>query len=177
MAAVVIVFAFLLLAMPLMGCTSQSAQEQASGNSSTTEATSTESEEATAQTDQSTTEGNDMNKFQIEVGGKTFLGTFGDTEAAAELEHRLPLVLDMSELSGNEKYYKTGQDFPGTEETPSELHSGEIWIYSGDYIVLFYEDHSNPGYSYQFAGSLDDPEGLADAVGSGNVQVTITKQQ
>jgi hypothetical protein len=116
-----------------------------------------------------------MNKFQIDVGGKTFEGTFASNETAAELERRLPLTLDMSELAGNEKYDKTGQEFPGSEEFPSELHAGEIWIYSGDYIVLFYKDHENPGYRYQFAGSLDDPTGLAEAVGSGNVQVTMRK--
>lgn len=114
-----------------------------------------------------------MNKFQLEVGGRTFEGTFGTTEGAQELANRLPLTFDMTDLSGNEKYYKTGQDFPGSDEYPEELHAGEVWIFAGDYIVLFYEDHVNPGYYYQYAGSLDDPTGLADAVGTGNVQVTI----
>lgn len=114
-----------------------------------------------------------VNTFELEVGGKVFSGSLAETEVGEELASRLPLTLDMSELAGNEKYCFTQEEFPGGEETPSELHAGEIWIYSDDCIVLFYKDHANPGYDYKFAGSLDDASGLEEAVGTGDVQVTI----
>jgi hypothetical protein len=179
------------LALPVTGCAqgqspestsaqdSQATSSQESSNSAGANMETASSQEssdsagATDETAQSSAEGDTVKKFQIEVGGKTFDGTFATTEAAEELASRLPLTLDMSELSGNEKYFETDKDFPGNEEVPSELHAGEVWIYSKDYIVLFYKDHANPGYSYQFAGSLDDPTGLAKAVGSGSVRVTI----
>lgn len=173
LAVAALVLALLVLVMTLTGCTSQDSEKRAAESSSATEATSADGETSSVQDEQSAAEGETMGKFQIDVGGTTFEGTFASTEAAAELERRLPLTLNMSDLSGNEKYYKTGQNFPGSDESPSELHAGEIWIYSGDYVVLFYEDHANPGYRYQFVGSLDDPAGLAEAVGSGGIQVTI----
>jgi hypothetical protein len=140
----------------------------------TDDGSGTASSAAEQETEQSASEEDTVDTFQIEVNGQTFTGALGTTEAAQEFARRLPLTLDMSELSGNEKYCKTGQDFPGEDEFPSSLHAGEVWIYAGDYVVLFYEDHTNPGYQYQYVGSLDDATGLAEAVGSGSVQVTFS---
>lgn len=114
--------------------------------------------------------------FEIEVNGKTFSGLFADTEAAKELKDRLPLTMRMSELSGNEKYCFTGKEFPGKSTQPKFLRSGEVWIYSGDCVVLFYEDHPNPGYSYRYVGALDNTAGLAEAVGSGEVTVSFRQR-
>lgn len=150
--------AAIVASIPLVGCGSNEQQVD----------TIAETEEST-----STGEEDNVGTFELEVGGSVFSGHFASTEAADELASRLPLTLEMSELAGNEKYNFTGQDFPGDEETPSELHAGEIWIYSGDCIVLFYKDHANPGYSYKFAGSLDDASGLEEAVGTGSVEITL----
>lgn len=108
--------------------------------------------------------------IEITVNGRTFSATLYDNETAAAFKEQLPLALDMSELNGNEKYYYLPQDLPTNSSRPSGIHIGDIMLYSNSCLVLFYEDFST-SYSYTPIGRIDDPDGLAAALGSGNVQV------
>ncbi|WP_433569408.1 cyclophilin-like fold protein [Tractidigestivibacter sp.] len=156
--------------LPLAACGQDGSQtEEATDTMTETDATT----DATTTTTSTTSEEDSMKTFELEVGERAFTGSFADTEAADELASQLPLSLEMNELSGNEKFCYTDQEFPGEEEVPSELHAGEIWIYSGSCIVLFYKNHANAGYSYKFVGSLDDASGLEEAVGTGSVEITL----
>lgn len=119
------------------------------------------------------TGGEEVDKFALQIGGKSFLGRLALTDAGAELASRMPLKLTMKEHNGNEKYWYTGREFPGAPQKPNRLSAGELWAFSGDCLVLFYEDHANDGYEYVYLGRLDDATGLADALGTGDVEVSF----
>ena len=115
-----------------------------------------------------------MLKFEIIVGNITFSAALYDNAAAKALMDMLPLTLDMSELNGNEKYYYLDTSLPTNASRPSGIKTGDIMLYGNSCLVLFYESFST-SYSYTPIGRIDDPAGLAAALGSGNVQVTFRK--
>ena len=121
-----------------------------------------------------TEEDDNMLIIEIVVGSKTFTATLYDNEAAKALVECLPLTLNMSELNGNEKYYYLDSNLPTNSSRPSGIKAGDIMLYGNNCLVLFYESFST-SYSYTPLGHIDDPEGLAAALGSGSVQVTFRK--
>ena len=113
-----------------------------------------------------------MPKLEIEAGGQTFTAALLDNPAARALLEQLPMTVSMEELNGNEKYYYMPNSLPVNAERPGNIHAGDLMLYGSDCLVLFYESFSS-GYSYTRLGSIDDPSGLAAALGGGNVTVTF----
>ena len=81
-----------------------------------------------------------------------------------------PVVLQMSDYSGFEKVGALGQSLP-TNNSQTTTHTGDIVLYNGNQIVIFYGSNS---WSYTRLGKIDDLSGWADALGRGDVQVTFT---
>ena len=121
---------------------------------------------------QVTEEEEDMQKLIIEVGDKTFTATLYDNETVTALTEMLPLTLNMSELNGNEKYYYLDDTLPTDSQRPSGIKDGDIMLYGNSCLVLFYESFST-SYSYTPVGHIDDPSGLADALGKKSIEVTF----
>lgn len=119
-----------------------------------------------------TEEEDDMQKLIIEVGDKTFTATLYDNETVTALIKMLPLTLNMSELNGNEKYYYLDDTLPTDSKRPSGIKEGDIMLYGNSCLVLFYESFST-SYSYTPIGHIDDPSGLAKALGKGSAEVTF----
>lgn len=113
-------------------------------------------------------------KIEIVVGSKTYSATLHDNETAKAFTDMLPLTLDMAELNGNEKYYYLDASLPTNPSTPSGIHAGDIMLYGNNCLVLFYESFST-SYSYTPIGHISDSQGLANQLGSGNMQVTFRK--
>lgn len=113
-----------------------------------------------------------MNTIRILVGEAEFTATLWDTEAARALAGMLPLTLDMNELNGNEKYFYLGEALPRASGVPDGIRAGDLMLYGADCLVLFYKDFSTT-YSYTPLGQIDDPEGLAEALGSGSARVSF----
>ncbi|HJB03940.1 MAG TPA: hypothetical protein H9947_09780 [Candidatus Evtepia excrementipullorum] len=114
-----------------------------------------------------------MTTCTLSVGDQTYSVTLADTEAARALAARLPLTLSMTELNGNEKYANLDQALPTAATQPGEIHTGDLMLYGADCLVLFYADFTT-AYSYTPLGRLADPTGLAAALGTGGVTVTLT---
>lgn len=109
----------------------------------------------------------------LTVGDQTFSATLLDNETARQLTVQFPLTLDMSELNGNEKYFYMDKELPTDSFQPGQINAGDLMLYGNNCLVLFYESFSS-GYSYTRLGSLDDPAGLADALGTGSTEVVFS---
>lgn len=111
-------------------------------------------------------------RLAIEAGGQTFIATLADTPTTRALLGRLPLTVRMEEQNGNEKYAYLEGALPTDASRPGRIQAGDLMLYGSDCLVLFYEGFES-AYSYTNLGRIDDPEGLAAALGLGSVEVTF----
>ena len=79
-----------------------------------------------------------------------------------------------NELNGNEKYHYLSSSLPTAAYQPGTIHAGDLMLYGNNCVVLFYETF-NTSYSYTRIGAIDNPSGLASALGSGNISVRFEK--
>ena len=82
------------------------------------------------------------------------------------------MTLHMEELNGNEKYHYLMSDLPTASYNPGTITVGDLRLFGGSCVVLFYETFPT-SYSYTDIGKVIDPTSLADAVGAGDVDVTF----
>lgn len=108
--------------------------------------------------------------INIIVGSKSFTATLADSETGEAFAALLPLTVTMNELNGNEKYHYLSSSLPTAAYQPGTIHAGDLMLYGNNCVVLFYETF-NSSYSYTRIGAIDNPSGLASALGSGNVSV------
>ena len=106
--------------------------------------------------------------MRITAGGRSFTAEIEDSATGRAFWGKLPLTLDMSELNGNEKYCY-GVSLPENDRYYDRIEAGDLMLYSGSCVVLFYG--SAGGYSYTRIGKIDNVEALADALGNGDADV------
>ena len=111
--------------------------------------------------------------IKITIGGKSFKADIEDTETGKAFIGKLPLSLEMSELNGNEKYCY-GVSLPRDDKYYNSIAAGDLMLYSGNCIVLFYGPAG--GYSYTRIGKLVSTEGLKETLGTGSVKVSFEKE-
>ena len=113
-----------------------------------------------------------VTKLKIEVGGQTFTATLEQNDATAALIAMLPVTLPMSDYSGFEKVGSLGANLP-TNNAQTTTQAGDIVLYNGNQIVIFYGSNS---WSYTRLAHVDDLTGWPEALGSGDVTVTFSAQ-
>jgi hypothetical protein len=82
----------------------------------------------------------------------------------------LPLTLSMEELNGNEKFFFLPSNLPAQEASIGQIESGDIMLYGKNCIVIFYVPFKT-SYRYTRLGKIDNPAGLAAALGTGTAKV------
>ena len=112
-------------------------------------------------------------KMNVQVGDYTFTATLEDNAAVDELVEMMeegPVTLQMDDFSGFEKV-----GWLGVSLTASDSHTttaaGDIVLYSGSNIVMFYGSNS---WSYTRIGRIDDLTDWADALGRGSITAVFT---
>lgn len=117
-------------------------------------------------------EENVMN-MNVQVGDAVFSATLEENEAVTafvEMMREGSVVIQMSDYSGFEKVGSLGTSLP-TSNKQTTTQSGDIVLYNGNQIVIFYGSNS---WSYTRLGRIDDLSGWEDALGSGDVTVTFS---
>ncbi len=112
------------------------------------------------------------NKMKIVIGTKTYNATLFVNKTTEALKAILPLNLDMTDLNSNEKKYDLAVNLPTDIEEIGTIHEGDILLWGNNTIVLFYKNFSTP-YRYTKIGKIDDANGLAAVVGSGDIKVSF----
>lgn len=113
-------------------------------------------------------------RMWMTVGERRFAITLTDNAAARAFAAQLPLTLDMSELNGNEKHGSLPNALPANASRPGTISNGDLMLYGTQTLVVFYLTFDS-SYSYTRLGRVDDPAGLAQALGRRGVRVVFSK--
>ena len=92
-------------------------------------------------------------------------------EALKALCENEPLVIQLSMYGGFEQVGPIGQSLP-RNDSQTTTQAGDIVLYSGNQIVVFYGSNS---WAYTRLGHITDPdaEGMAGLLAHGDVTITI----
>ena len=112
-------------------------------------------------------------KMTVQVGTSTFTATLEDNAAVGALVEMMengPVTIRMSDYAGFEKVGALGSSLP-TSNRQTTTQAGDIVLYQGNQIVMFYGSNS---WSYTRLGTIDDLTSWTEALGSGDVSVTFS---
>jgi hypothetical protein len=112
----------------------------------------------------------DSMKLKITVGTNTFTAELYNNATVNAFKARLPLTLNMRELNGNEKLFDLPDNLPTNASNPGTIQTGDLMLYGSNTLVLFYKTFST-SYNYTRLARINNPSGLATALGSGNITV------
>jgi hypothetical protein len=106
-------------------------------------------------------------KLKIIIDTNRFTATLYTNATATAFKAKLPLTIDMKDLNGNEKYFDLANSLPSNASNPGTIQTGDLMLYGTNTLVLFYKTFST-SYDYTKIAKVDNPTGLAAALGSGN---------
>ncbi len=112
-------------------------------------------------------------KMNVNVNGQDFIATLEQNSAVSALVQMMengPVTLQLSDYAGFEKVGPLGQSLPASN-SQTTTQTGDIVLYQGNQIVMLYGSNS---WSYTRIGRIDDLTGWEEALGSGDVTVTLS---
>ena len=111
--------------------------------------------------------------MKVQIGDAVFSATLEENEAVTafvEMMREGSVAIQMSDYSGFEKVGPLGTSLPASN-SQTTTHAGDIVLYNGNQIVIFYGSNS---WSYTRLGHIDDLTGWEAALGSKDVTVTFS---
>lgn len=119
------------------------------------------------------TEGDNIMKMKVSIGEYVFTATLEKNEAVNELVDMMkqsPVTVSLDDYAGFEKVGPLGKSLT-TSNKQTTTQPGDIVLYSGSNIVMFYGSNS---WSYTRLGKIDDLTDWEKALGSGSVTAVFT---
>ena len=114
-------------------------------------------------------------KMNVQIGDYTFTATLEQNQTVnefVEMMRKAPVTIEMSDYAGFEKVGPLGKALT-TDNHQTTTTEGDIVLYSGNQIVIFYGSNS---WSYTRIGKIDDLTNWKKALGSGDVTAVFTVQ-
>ena len=84
-----------------------------------------------------------------------------------------PITINMSDYSGFEKVGSLGRSLT-TSNSQMTTNAGDIVLYNGNQIVMFYGANS---WSYTKLGHIDDLTGWESALGDGDITAVFSVEE
>ncbi len=140
--------------------------------------------EATEGSDMQAVESTESKAPPVSPKSETLSLRIGDTPVSVEWENNesvstlreltreSPLTIPLSMYGGFEQVGSIGQDLPRDDEQTT-TNAGDIVLYSGNQIVIFYGSNS---WAYTRLGHITDQDaaGMKSLLGQGDVSITLT---
>ena len=181
---ITVILLVIMMALSLCGCggtgfgssgetgSTQSAQEKESASEEPVVEDTTIEDPSTTDKGIADNAGADM--LLLEVNGETLKVELENNDAAQALRELISgegLKLDLKEYGGFEKVGPLPKALPASDEQ-MDTSPGDIVLYQGNQISLFYGDNS---WSYTKLGRVNDKDGaqLREILGDGDVQIIL----
>lgn len=108
--------------------------------------------------------------MNIQIGNKIFDVILEDNETTRVLIHKLPIVINMSELNGNEKYYYLPDRLPAEPKNIGNIKAGDVMLFGDNCLVIFYQNFKT-SYRYTRIGHIENCTNLDNLLGNTSVKV------
>lgn len=171
-----LLFLLLVLALTLSisGCGKQSVSESSAGKAESTEAFVADGNKATQEAIQAIKQ-EETESMLLRIGNTEVAVEWEDNEsvqALRDLCSDAPLTIQMSMYGGFEQVGSIGTSLPRNDQQTT-TGAGDIVLYSGNQIVVFYGSNS---WAYTRLGHITDRDaaGMAGLLGNGDVTITLS---
>ena len=136
-----------------------------------------EGEEASDTADPENNTEEEIIEMKMTINGTAVDVDWEDNESVAalrDLASEKPLTIRMSMYGGFEQVGPIGSDLP-SNDVQTTTSAGDIVLYSGNQIVVFYGSNS---WAYTRLGHITDQDiaGMRDLLGNGDVTITISME-
>jgi len=163
----------LILALMLAGCASKTADTSEEAALPPESLTAEESVPGEITSEEPTVEEANIEKEQpmkLSIEGVEVLVTWEENASVEALRALCPLTIELSMYGGFEQVGPIGQSIVREDEQLTTQY-GDIVLYSGNQIVLFYGSNS---WAYTKLGHMDlSEQELRDRLGGGDVSITL----